>query len=193
NKFSAAEYLIKYHEDRGDKILLFSDDVFALRLYATKLQKVSSHFGSRRQEAQRLGRILRPKANATGGFNAFFYTLISTDTHEMYYSNKRQQYLVDQGYTFKVVTELYDKATFEDSQSELLAEVLEAQDLEKFIDDENAEISKIGGDEDLSRLSGKKKKTTMGALSGADGSKYMEYSTGHGAKQRHNLFRDRYK
>ncbi|RHY58536.1 hypothetical protein DYB38_008929, partial [Aphanomyces astaci] len=154
---------------------------------------VSSHFGSRRQEAQRLGRILRPKANATGGFNAFFYTLISIDTHEMYYSNKRQQYLVDQGYTFKVVTELYDKATFEDSQSELLAEVLEAQDLEKFIDDENAEISKIGGDEDLSRLSGKKKKTTMGALSGADGSKYMEYSTGHGAKQRHNLFRDRYK
>ncbi|ETW04238.1 hypothetical protein, variant [Aphanomyces invadans] len=247
NKFSAAEYLIKYHEERGDKILLFSDDVFALRLYATKLQKgfiyggtgerermrllqsfrssphvnviciskvgdtsidlpeanviiqVSSHFGSRRQEAQRLGRILRPKANATGGFNAFFYTLISTDTHEMYYSNKRQQYLVDQGYTFKVVTELYDKSTFEgvftnkEAQSELLAEVLEAQDLEKFIDDENAEISKIGGDEDLSRLSGKKKKTSMGALSGADGSKYMEYSTGHGAKQRHNLFRDRYK
>ncbi|RHY80000.1 hypothetical protein DYB31_001795 [Aphanomyces astaci] len=180
NKFSAAEYLIKYHEDRGDKILLFSDDVFALRLYATKLQKVSSHFGSRRQEAQRLGRILRPKANATGGFNAFFYTLISIDTHEMYYSNKRQQYLVDQGYTFKVVTELYDKATFEGK-------------LATYLGDENAEISKIGGDEDLSRLSGKKKKTTMGALSGADGSKYMEYSTGHGAKQRHNLFRDRYK
>ncbi|KAF0699873.1 Aste57867_9583 [Aphanomyces stellatus] len=249
NKFSAAEYLIKYHEDRGDKILLFSDDVFALRLYATKLQKgfiyggtgerermrllqsfrssphvnviciskvgdtsidlpeanviiqVSSHFGSRRQEAQRLGRILRPKANATGGFNAFFYTLISTDTHEMFYSNKRQQYLVDQGYTFKVVTELYDKSTFQgvftskESQSELLAEVLEAQDLEKFIDDENAEISKIGGDEDLCRIAGKKQKksTSLGALSGADGSKYMEYSAGHGAKQRHNLFRDRYK
>ncbi|RLO13549.1 hypothetical protein DYB28_010358, partial [Aphanomyces astaci] len=108
------------------------------------------------------------------------YTLISTDTHEMYYSNKRQQYLVDQGYTFKVVTELYDKATFEGT-------------LATYLGDENAEISKIGGDEDLSRLSGKKKKTTMGALSGADGSKYMEYSTGHGAKQRHNLFRDRYK
>ena len=39
NKFAAAEYLIKYHEDRGDKILLFSDDVFALRLYAEKLHK----------------------------------------------------------------------------------------------------------------------------------------------------------
>ena len=38
-----------------------------------------------------------------GGFNAFFYTLVSTDTTEMFYSTKRQQYLVDQGYTFKVV------------------------------------------------------------------------------------------
>ncbi|EQC31561.1 DNA excision repair protein ERCC-3 [Saprolegnia diclina VS20] len=245
NKFSAAEYLIQYHEKRGDKILLFSDDVFALRLYATKLGKgfiyggtgerermrllqsfrtsphvnviciskvgdtsidlpeanviiqVSSHFGSRRQEAQRLGRILRPKANSTGGFNAFFYTLISTDTAEMYYSNKRQQYLVDQGYTFKVVTELYDKTTFKgvftskDAQAQLLLEVLEAQDLDKVSNDEMAAIR---DDEDLTRLSNKKKKSSsLGALSGADGSKYMEYSAGHGAKQRHNLFRDRYR
>ena len=59
--------------------------------------------GARRQEAQRLGRILRPKANQTqGGFNAFFYTLVSTDTREVFYSSKRQQYLVDQGYTYKV-------------------------------------------------------------------------------------------
>ena len=57
-----------------------------------------------RQEAQRLGRILRPKPGTRfgSGYNAFFYTLVSTDTEEMYYSNKRQQYLVDQGYTFKV-------------------------------------------------------------------------------------------
>ena len=60
--------------------------------------QVSSHFGSRRQEAQRLGRILRPKSTTqTDGsnrssFNAFFYTLVSTDTQEMYYSAKRQQY-----------------------------------------------------------------------------------------------------
>jgi DNA excision repair protein ERCC-3 len=79
---------------------------------ANVIIQVSSHFGSRRQEAQRLGRILRPKANSSGGFNAFFYTLISRDTAEMYYSNKRQQYLVDQGYTFKVVTDLYDPSTF---------------------------------------------------------------------------------
>ena len=74
---------------------------------ANVIVQVSSHFGSRRQEAQRLGRILRPKASAEGGgFNAFFYTLVSTDTTEMFYSTKRQQYLVDQGYTFKVVTDL---------------------------------------------------------------------------------------
>lgn len=248
NKFTAAEFLIKYHEERGDKILLFSDDVFALRLYATKLNKgyiyggtgerermrllqsfrnsplvnviciskvgdtsidlpeanviiqVSSHFGSRRQEAQRLGRILRPKANATGGFNAFFYTLISTDTHEMFYSNKRQQYLVDQGYTFKVVTDLYDPETFEgvftkkEAQRQLLNEVLSA-DVESAAKDENAAIR---DDEDLSRLelaNGRKKRKngSLGALSGADGTSYMEYSAGHGAKQRHNLFRDRYR
>ena len=69
-----------------------------------KMFKVSSHFGARRQEAQRLGRILRPKQNQQDGeFNAFFYTLVSTDTREMFFSTKRQQYLVDQGYTFKVI------------------------------------------------------------------------------------------
>jgi hypothetical protein len=65
--------------------------------------------GARRQEAQRLGRILRPKASQVhgqGGFNAFFYTLVSTDTREVFYSSKRQQYLVDQGYTYKVSASL---------------------------------------------------------------------------------------
>ena len=78
---------------------------------ANVIIQVSSHFGGRRQEAQRLGRILRPKqSQETGTFNAFFYTLISTDTREMYYSAKRQQYLVDQGYTFKVIQDLVEIA-----------------------------------------------------------------------------------
>ena len=65
---------------------------------ANVMIQVSSHFGSRRQEAQRLGRILRPKSyTQTDGsnrssFNAFFYTLVSTDTQEMFYSTKRQQW-----------------------------------------------------------------------------------------------------
>jgi DNA excision repair protein ERCC-3 len=55
------------------------------------------HAGSRRQEAQRLGRILRAKRGGTPGeFNAFFYTLVSKDTQEMFFSAKRQRFLIDQ-------------------------------------------------------------------------------------------------
>jgi len=36
-------------------------------------------------------------------FQSYFYTLISTDTHEVYFSNKRRRYLVDQGYAYKVL------------------------------------------------------------------------------------------
>ena len=102
-KFQACQYLIRTHEQRGDKIIVFSDDIFALKTYAKALGKpyiygpvsqtermrilnqfqtnpmcnciflskvgdtsldlpeatcliqISSHFGSRRQEAQRLG------------------------------------------------------------------------------------------------------------------------------------------
>jgi DNA excision repair protein ERCC-3 len=73
---------------------------------ATCLIQISSHYGSRRQEAQRLGRILRAKRRNDEGFNAFFYSLVSKDTQEMYYSTKRQQFLIDQGYAFKVITNL---------------------------------------------------------------------------------------
>ena len=85
-------------------------------LVAVAVAVAASHYGSRRQEAQRLGRILRPKASTRqdgsnmDGFNAFFYTCVSTDTSEMFYSTKRQQYLVDQGYTFKILPKLYEKA-----------------------------------------------------------------------------------
>ena len=59
---------------------------------ATCLIQISSHYGSRRQEAQRLGRILRAKRRNDEGFNAFFYSLVSKDTQEMYYSTKRQAF-----------------------------------------------------------------------------------------------------
>jgi DNA excision repair protein ERCC-3 len=72
---------------------------------ASVLIQISSHYGSRRQEAQRLGRILRAKGTGIVN-NAFFYSLVCKDTLEMYYSAKRQQFLVDQGYQFKVITEL---------------------------------------------------------------------------------------
>ena len=63
---------------------------------ANVIIQISSHFGARLQEAQRLGRILRPKQEtkkqATANlndFNAYFYSLVSTDTSEMYYANRR--------------------------------------------------------------------------------------------------------
>jgi DNA excision repair protein ERCC-3 len=48
---------------------------------------------------------LRPKLRLEG-YNAFFYSLVSKDTQEMYYSTKRQQFLIDQGYSFKVCSTL---------------------------------------------------------------------------------------
>jgi DNA excision repair protein ERCC-3 len=65
---------------------------------ANVIIQISSHFGSRRQEAQRLGRILRPKKTITTEFNAHFYSIITKNTEEMYFSNKRHKFLVDQGY-----------------------------------------------------------------------------------------------
>ncbi|KAL1517370.1 hypothetical protein ABEB36_001140 [Hypothenemus hampei] len=155
SKFMATQYLIRYHERRGDKTIVFSDNVFALKHYAIKMNKpyiygptsqseriqilqnfkfnpkvntifvskvadtsfdlpeanvlvqISSHGGSRRQEAQRLGRILRAKKGAIAEeYNAFFYTLVSQDTMEMNYSRKRQRFLVNQGYSYKVITKL---------------------------------------------------------------------------------------
>ena len=71
------------------------------------LIQVSSHGGSRRQEAQRLGRILRAKKGSLAEeYNAFFYSLVSQDTKEVAYATKRQRFLVNQGYAFKVITEL---------------------------------------------------------------------------------------
>ena len=51
---------------------------------------------------------LHAGAQGAEDYNAFFYTLVSKDTQEMYYSTKRQQFLIDQGYSFKVITNLLD-------------------------------------------------------------------------------------
>lgn len=61
--------------------------------------QVSGSFGSRQEEAQRLGRILRPKDN---GRTACFYTLVSSGTKECDYAAKRQLFLVEQGYHYEV-------------------------------------------------------------------------------------------
>ena len=61
--------------------------------------EMSGAFGSRQEEAQRLGRVLRPKA---GGNQAWFYTIVSEDTNEMEFSAKRQMFLTEQGYKYEI-------------------------------------------------------------------------------------------
>jgi DNA excision repair protein ERCC-3 len=62
--------------------------------------QVSGAFGSRQEEAQRLGRILRPKA---GRNQAHFYNLVSRDTVEQDFALKRQLFLCEQGYAYSIV------------------------------------------------------------------------------------------
>ena len=221
NKFRATQFLIEYHERRNDKIIVFSDNVFALKHYAKKLNKpfiygptsqneriqilqnfkynpkvntifvskvadtsfdlpeanvliqISSHGGSRRQEAQRLGRILRAKKGTVAEeFNAFFYTLVSQDTVEMSFSRKRQRFLVDQGYSYKVVVRLpgmeENKKIFygnRDEQVLLLQQVLAATDAD------------VGEEEMLLGVAGKGIKRqggNMASMSGADDNVYIE-------------------
>ncbi len=61
--------------------------------------EVSGLFGSRQEEAQRLGRLLRPKAD---GRSARFYALVSRDTREQEFAAKRQLFLAEQGYRYTI-------------------------------------------------------------------------------------------
>ncbi|EFW98853.1 tfiih complex helicase [Grosmannia clavigera kw1407] len=229
-KFQACQYLINYHESRGDKIIVFSDDVFALTKYATKLGKaciygatsqserlrilenfqhnasintlflskigdtsldlpeatcliqISSHYGSRRQEAQRLGRILRAKRRNDEGFNAFFYSLVSKDTQEMFYSSKRQAFLVDQGYAFKVITQLQD---IEKTPGLAFATARERRELlqEVLVEREKLMEDKVDDDDLWEKTKGRSMKRmpvarrtagTLGELSGGQDMAYIE-------------------
>eukprot|EP00958_Prasinococcus_capsulatus_P016923 scaffold1899_cov372-Prasinococcus_capsulatus_cf.AAC.7 len=232
NKFKACEFLLRYHEQRGDKIIVFSDNIFALKDYAIKLKRfyiygptalhertrvlyafkhsaevrsifiskvgdnsidipeanviiqISSHAGSRRQEAQRLGRILRAKQGTKKDeFNAFFYSLVSTDTTEMVYSTKRQQFLIDQGYAFKVINQL---PTIEDGsgmystkeeQLELLTRVLAAGD-------EEAGVEVLKEDAEVAMPKARRVTGSMRGLTGAEGMVYMEFAGAQGPKAR---------
>ncbi|KAK3171450.1 transcription factor TFIIH complex ERCC-3 subunit [Lepraria neglecta] len=232
-KFQACQFLIDYHEKRGDKVIVFSDNVFALKAYALKLKKfyiyggtpqterlrvlenfqhselvntiflskigdtsldlpeatcliqISSHYGSRRQEAQRLGRILRAKRRNDEGFNAFFYSLVSKDTQEMYYSSKRQAFLVDQGYAFKVITHLQGIENLPGlayaspaERRELLQEVMlqneTSADVEK-VDDDLFSARSGGTRGKSSGMAKKGAKRTAGMLSDLSGGQDMAY------------------
>lgn len=240
NKFRACQFLIKFHERRNDKIIVFADNVFALKEYAIRLNKpyiygptsqgermqilqnfkhnpkintifiskvgdtsfdlpeanvliqISSHGGSRRQEAQRLGRVLRAKKGMVAEeYNAFFYSLVSQDTQEMAYSTKRQRFLVDQGYSFKVITKLAGMEDEElafstrEEQQQLLQKVLAATDLD-------AEEEVVAGEFGSKSSQVSRRLGTMSSMSGADDTVYMEYQSSRGktsTKHVHPLFK----
>lgn len=62
--------------------------------------QLSGTFGSRQEEAQRLGRLLRPKAD---GGSAHFYTVVARDTVDQTYAAKRQRFLTEQGYGYTIL------------------------------------------------------------------------------------------
>nr|WP_131106673.1 MULTISPECIES: DNA repair helicase XPB [unclassified Ornithinimicrobium] len=62
--------------------------------------QVSGTFGSRQEEAQRLGRVLRPKED---GRTAHFYTVVARDTVDAEFAAHRQRFLAEQGYAYRIV------------------------------------------------------------------------------------------
>ncbi|KAI8850699.1 P-loop containing nucleoside triphosphate hydrolase protein [Chytridium lagenaria] len=222
SKFMAAEYLIRTREAANDKIIVFSDNVYALLHYAHRLKKpfiygktsheertvilnhfrnshpqfktiflskvgdtsldlpeatcliqISSQFGSRRQEAQRMGRILRAKRRNEEGFRSRFFTLVSRDTDEVAFSDKRKRFLIDQGYEYKVVPDLTALIPASDipslnyalrrDQLSLLNDILsqnddagDEEDLNIAEDDLASEFAKAGGGKKVGKVGVKK-------------------------------------
>ena len=113
------ELLYKRFRDGEIGILVVSKVAnFALDLPDAEIAiQVSGSFGSRQEEAQRLGRILRSK---DGGKKAYFYSLVSDETKELDFALKRQMFLVEQGYKYKceIFDEFLQEASTEDSKGD---------------------------------------------------------------------------
>ena len=69
--------------------------------------QVSGTFGSRQEEAQRLGRILRPKGERN---ISYFYSLISRDTSEQEFARNRQLFLTEQGYRYLIESRYFQES-----------------------------------------------------------------------------------
>ncbi|MHC5542289.1 helicase-related protein, partial [Singulisphaera rosea] len=90
---------------RGElkRLILSKVGNFAIDLPdANVMIQVSGTFGSRQEEAQRLGRILRPKEEEV---SAAFYSLVTRDTREMDFAHHRQLFLTEQGYNYEILDE----------------------------------------------------------------------------------------
>jgi len=94
------EWYRRFREGRLPLLVVSKVANFALDLPDVSLAiQVSGSFGSRQEEAQRLGRILRPKS---GDNTAYFYTVVSADTREQDDAFRRQMFLLEQGYRYRI-------------------------------------------------------------------------------------------
>jgi DNA excision repair protein ERCC-3 len=93
----------QFRDGEINKLVLSKVGNFAVDLPdANVLIQVSGMFGSRQEEAQRLGRVLRPKKN---GLLAHFYSIVTRDTLDQDYAAKRQLFLTEQGYHYDILYE----------------------------------------------------------------------------------------
>ena len=84
-----------------DRLVVLKVANFSIDLpEASVAVQVSGAFGSRQEEAQRLGRLLRPKAD---GRTAHFYTVVMRDTQDQDYAAHRQRFLAEQGYAYTIM------------------------------------------------------------------------------------------
>jgi DNA excision repair protein ERCC-3 len=91
----------KFRKGECRHLILSKVGNFAIDLPdANVLIQVSGTFGSRQEEAQRLGRILRPKSS---GEVAHFYSLVTRDTRELDFAHHRQLFLTEQGYSYTIL------------------------------------------------------------------------------------------
>ncbi|CAN7997118.1 unnamed protein product, partial [Ixodes hexagonus] len=241
NKFRACQFLVKFHERRNDKIIVFSDNVFALKHYAIKMNRpyiygptsqqermqilqnfkynpkvntifvskvadtsfdlpeanvliqVSAHGGSRRQEAQRLGRILRAKkSNKLYDFGARHPGMLSHCEVQHHATQNRMRILLCDWCLYKRTTEYATPKMQEDlayrtkeEQTNLLQQVLAANDADAEEERVAGETGTAGQRFQMSRRPG-----NMSSMSGADSAVYLEYRTGKkDLGLRHPLFK----
>ncbi len=100
---SERQELFQAFRDGTEKVLVVSKVAnFSVDLPDASLAvQVSGSFGSRQEEAQRLGRLLRPK----GGRTASFYTIVARDTVDQEFALGRQRFLAEQGYAYTILDE----------------------------------------------------------------------------------------
>ena len=112
----------KFREGEITRLIVSKVGNFAIDLPdASVMIQISGTFGSRQEEAQRLGRILRPKRN---GLLAHFYTLVSKDTNDQEYSANRQLFLTEQGYRYTI---LYDDEVTDFEPATIAGEIVEVR------------------------------------------------------------------